>query len=176
MPADAATALRGACPVVASFGQQDRALRGAPGAWRRRCAAGVEHDVKAYPGVGHAFLNDFRGGPGAVAVRLMGARFDTAAAGDARARIVAFFRQHLRATPADAARYASTAWQGNQFARDQAGGNVGPRRRRRGGRFAGRAGRPAAARAAAAIRHGSRPAASRPTASFGWSTAVIGGG
>jgi carboxymethylenebutenolidase len=54
-------ALRGVCPVVASFGADDRVLRGHP---QRLEAAltrfGVEHDVKVYPGAGHAFLHDDR--------------------------------------------------------------------------------------------------------------------
>jgi carboxymethylenebutenolidase len=51
-------AVRGACPVVASYGARDRSLVGA--ATRLEAAlvaAGIEHDVKEYPDAGHSFLN-----------------------------------------------------------------------------------------------------------------------
>jgi carboxymethylenebutenolidase len=97
------TFLRGACPVVGSYGARDRSLRGAA----RRLelglrAAGVDHDVKEYPGVGHGFINDHEGAHDAmpalfvVSGRLLPAAYDDAAAADARRRIVAFFDAHLR--------------------------------------------------------------------------------
>ncbi|MBI1376246.1 MAG: dienelactone hydrolase family protein [Frankiales bacterium] len=51
-------AVRGACPVVASYGARDLSLRGA--ADRLSTAlerAGVRHDVKEYPDAGHSFMN-----------------------------------------------------------------------------------------------------------------------
>lgn len=43
-------ALRGACPVVASYGARDRALRGAAGRLEEALVeVGVEHDVVEYP-------------------------------------------------------------------------------------------------------------------------------
>jgi carboxymethylenebutenolidase len=96
--------LRGACPVVGSFGAEDRTLRGA--ATRLEYALselGVEHDVKEYPDAGHGFMNDHEGAgdpvPGVIA---LAAKFTPTfgyvaeATLDARRRIIAFFGTHLR--------------------------------------------------------------------------------
>ncbi len=54
-------ALPSACPIVGSYGGKDRSLRGAAGRLDRALtAAGVEHDVKEYPGAGRMFLNDYK--------------------------------------------------------------------------------------------------------------------
>jgi len=51
-------AVRGACPVVASYGALDGSLRGAAGTLTTALdAAGVEHDVKEYADAGHSFMN-----------------------------------------------------------------------------------------------------------------------
>ena len=99
--------LAGACPIVGSYGGKDRTLRGAAGRLEQALsAAGVAHDVKEYPGAGHAFLNDHQGAGDptpilfAVVGRLMGGSgYDEASATDARRRILAFFDTHLRAGP-----------------------------------------------------------------------------
>src|SRR3954463_9455479 len=50
VPKDAEALLRGACPIVASYGGRDRFLRGAPQRLEAALAAnGVERDVKEYP-------------------------------------------------------------------------------------------------------------------------------
>lgn len=55
VPRDAEEVLRGACPIVASFGADDRALRGHAARLEGALdALGVEHDVKEYPGAGTA--------------------------------------------------------------------------------------------------------------------------
>src|SRR5579859_2343979 len=117
IPKDAAALLRGACPVVASYGERDLTLRGAARTLTAALdVAGVEHDVKEYPGAGHGFLNEH---PGAVAM-LRGANgadaalpkffaiittatspltrvgYDGPSAADARSRIIEFFDRHLR--------------------------------------------------------------------------------
>ena len=95
VPKDAAELLRGACPVVGSYGAQDRVLRGAAGRLEAALtAAGVEHDVKEYPGAGHGFLNTHTG-PLAVLENLMGAGYRPGPAQDAQRRIDDFFSQHL---------------------------------------------------------------------------------
>ena len=62
--------------------------------------AGVEHDLKLYPGAGHGFLNDHDPAELPLWVKaiakLSAASFDEEAAGDARRRIVAFFDAHLK--------------------------------------------------------------------------------
>jgi carboxymethylenebutenolidase len=68
---------------------------------RVRRAAGVAHDVKEYPGAGHAFLNDHdsAGDPNPV-VFVVGtfagpSGYHEPSARDARRRIVDFFDTHL---------------------------------------------------------------------------------
>jgi carboxymethylenebutenolidase len=88
--------VRGACPVVGSFGGRDRMLRGA--ADRLESAlqkAGVDHDVKEYPEAHHSFLNEFDGLPARVVGRLTGMGYFEPAAADARGRIIEFFDRHL---------------------------------------------------------------------------------
>lgn len=93
------TELVGACPIVASYGGSDVSLRGAAatleGALRR---LDVPHDVKEYPGAGHAFLNDARNGPKPLRplLKVLGMGPEPTSAADAWARIEAFFTAHLR--------------------------------------------------------------------------------
>jgi len=99
-----ATFLKGACPVVGSYGGKDRTLRGAAGRLEDALSAvGVDHDVKDYPEAGHGFLNDHEGAKDktpllfAVMGRLSpGSGYHEASAQDARRRIIAFFDAHLK--------------------------------------------------------------------------------
>jgi carboxymethylenebutenolidase len=94
VPQDPST-LTGTCPVVASYGAEDRRLL--PDAERLRRALadlGVDHDVKVYPGAGHSFMN--RSVPDALSRRLPGVGYDPEAAEDAWTRLLAFFAQRLR--------------------------------------------------------------------------------
>lgn len=101
VPKDADTFLRGACPIVGSFGARDRSLRSDPDRLERALAAvGVDHDVKVYPDAGHAFLNNHDRAE-APALLVIMAKFTRSAyhepsAQDARRRIVAFFNTHLK--------------------------------------------------------------------------------
>ena len=98
LPPDPEAAFDGACPVVGSYGGRDRALRGAAAALESALErVGVEHDVKEYPGAGHAFLDDKPFGPALVHPLLRVARVgpDPDAAADAWRRIESFFATHL---------------------------------------------------------------------------------
>ncbi|WP_435582814.1 dienelactone hydrolase family protein [Amycolatopsis thermoflava] len=102
-PADAEAWLAGACPVVGSFGGADRSPLGAKAGRRLDkvlTRLDVPHDVKIYPGAGHGFMNDHDPADLTpmlrVLGRLSGTRYDPAATADARRRIAAFFREHLR--------------------------------------------------------------------------------
>ena len=96
VPKDVESVLQGACPIVGSFGARDRTLRGAAGRLEAALEhAGIDHDVKEYPGAGHSFLNNHDGVLFAVSGRLMGGGYDQASADDARRRIAEFFRTHL---------------------------------------------------------------------------------
>ncbi|MGH9036046.1 MAG: dienelactone hydrolase family protein [Acidimicrobiia bacterium] len=97
MPKDVDAAVRGACPVVASFGARDRLLRGAAARLESALSlAGVDHDVKEYPEAGHSFLNQHDTILFTIAGLLMGGGYHQPSAVDARRRIAAFFNTHLR--------------------------------------------------------------------------------
>ena len=101
LPAEPLAALQDACPIVASYGAGDRSLRGAAATLEAVLdELGVAHDVKEYPGVGHAFMNDHRDEHTPWYFAMMsrfvgGVAFDEAATADARRRISAFFREHF---------------------------------------------------------------------------------
>ncbi|MBW8487639.1 dienelactone hydrolase family protein [Actinomadura sp. PM05-2] len=100
---DVAEVLKGACPIVASFGGKDLTLRGAAAELERALdEAGVVHDVKEYPDAGHSFLTDSKapaplGVAAKVALGLGKGRADAPAEWE---RIFAFFDRHL-AAPAE---------------------------------------------------------------------------
>ena len=99
LPADPEEVLRGACPVVASYGRRDRGLKGAAGRLEASLTSlGVEHDVREYPDAGHSFLNRHNAGPFSPLERLAALSFHEPSAEDAWGRILRFFDRHLRST------------------------------------------------------------------------------
>jgi carboxymethylenebutenolidase len=89
-----------ACPVVASYGALDRPLRSVPAKLETALTkAGVVHDVKQYPKVGHAFLNEDEGGPRWLRPLLRATHSvpEPESAEDGWRRIEAFFAAHLSA-------------------------------------------------------------------------------
>ncbi len=98
VPQELDPVLEGACPVVGSYGGKDFGLRGAAGRLEDGLArAGVPHDVKEYPGAGHAFLSDAMSGPRPLrpVMKVLGMGPEPSAAADAWGRIEAFFAAHL---------------------------------------------------------------------------------
>jgi len=94
LPRDVDSVVKGACPIVGSFGAKDWIVKDGAGRVRRALEkAGVKHDVKEYP-VGHSFMNQHSGVLGAVGP-LMGMRYDAPSEADARRRIEAFFHAQL---------------------------------------------------------------------------------
>lgn len=98
VPSDAARALAGICPVVASYGTKDRYLRG----HARRLRDALDHlgipcDVKEYEGNTHGFMNPHPGFLPKLTGTLLPLVYDEEAADDAWSRIFAFFDEHLRA-------------------------------------------------------------------------------
>ena len=96
-------ALPNVCPIVASYGAKDRwpGMQAVPGRLESMLAeAGVEHDIKVYPGAGHGFLNDHDPSELPVWVKaiakVVAASYDEASARDARRRILNFFDSHLK--------------------------------------------------------------------------------
>ena len=98
---EAPATMASSCPVVASYGGRDLSFaKFAPRLRKNLEALGVPHDVKLYPEAGHSFytqtpagLMGFLGGIGPMRVG-----HHEESARDARARIVAFFREHLDGT------------------------------------------------------------------------------
>ena len=94
VPEDAEALLRGACPIVGSFGANDPNMKGAAARLRSAMSAnGINHDVREYPDTGHAFLNHHGGVTGWV-MKLIGITHGFAEM-DTRERILAFFTKHL---------------------------------------------------------------------------------
>jgi carboxymethylenebutenolidase len=92
VPKDAETLLRGACPVVGSYGAKDRFMRVAPKRLDAALAAnGVERDVKEYAGASHSFLNRHEGRVPMLIDRVSGLGRREPQATDAERRIDAFF-------------------------------------------------------------------------------------
>lgn len=94
--------LANSCPVVGSYGAEDRVTRkGAQRARTALAAAGVDHDVKIYRGAGHSFMNQTEDHPfiDAVARPLMAVGYRREAAEDAWKRIEVFFAKHLNGAP-----------------------------------------------------------------------------
>jgi carboxymethylenebutenolidase len=101
VPADAVERLRGACPIVASYGRRDRGLRARAQRLEQALSElGVTHDVVEYPDAGHSFMNRINAGPllGSV-VKLAGLNYHHPSAEDAWKRILSFFDEHLRSVP-----------------------------------------------------------------------------
>jgi carboxymethylenebutenolidase len=86
------------CPIVASYGADDRLLPKAAAKLEESLApSGVARDIKEYPGVGHSFMNEWKT-PSALhfVERIAGLHHSAPQAEDAWRRILAFFAAHLR--------------------------------------------------------------------------------
>jgi carboxymethylenebutenolidase len=97
VPDDTTERLRGACPIVGSFGGRDRTLRGRPERLRGALTElDVPHDIKEYPEAGHSFMNRINVGPlFAPLLHLTGFDYHHPSAEDAWRRIFIFFDDHL---------------------------------------------------------------------------------
>lgn len=96
VPKDAERLLGGGCPIVGSYGARDIFTRRSADRLDRALAANdIPHDVKVYPGTGHAFLNDHRDAMFRM-MRIAGIGYHEPSARDARRRIVSFFDTHLK--------------------------------------------------------------------------------
>ncbi|MGW0158170.1 dienelactone hydrolase family protein [Mycobacterium sp. NPDC003323] len=94
LPKNLENTLRGACPIVASFGAKDPLGRGAPGKLNKAIAAQqIDADIKVYPDAGHSFANQL---PAQALLRVTGFGYNEAVAEDAWKRVFTFFDRHLR--------------------------------------------------------------------------------
>jgi carboxymethylenebutenolidase len=107
LPKNADEFLKQACPIVASYGAKDRTLKGAAARLEGiLVAAGIDHDVKEYPGTDHAFMNDHSADRIPFLIEVIsflfgGGEFNPVSTQDARRRIIAFFEKHLKALETD---------------------------------------------------------------------------
>ena len=85
------------CPIVASYGADDRLLPRAAAKLEESLApSGVARDIKEYPGVGHSFMNEWKTpSPLHVVERITGLHHSAPQADDAWQRILAFFGEQL---------------------------------------------------------------------------------
>ena len=104
LPRDIDEALRGACPIIGSYGGIDKSLTGAAAKLDASLERlGVPHEVTEYPDAGHGFLNDVESGPRVlrpILRRVLGAGPHPESAAAAWVRIESFFAEHLTVTPA----------------------------------------------------------------------------
>ena len=98
VPDGALERLRGACPIVASYGRRDRTLQGrAKRLEEALTELDVPHDVKEYPDAGHSFLNRFNFGWALDPIlHVAGFDYHHPSAEDAWGRIFGFFDRYLR--------------------------------------------------------------------------------
>ncbi|MGI8493173.1 MAG: dienelactone hydrolase family protein [Acidimicrobiales bacterium] len=95
--------LDGACPIVASYGAKDRALREAASDLETALIErGIPHDVKEYPDAGHSFMDRLKLGPLAPLARVAGVGYHQPSAADAWNRILAFLAEHVGEAPTTA--------------------------------------------------------------------------
>lgn len=101
-PKDAMAYLADACPVVGSFGAKDKSLTNAATEFETIFTThGIPHDIKEYADAGHSFMNDHSETSIPFVFRLMGGMtggttHHPASEADARKRIIAFFKEHLK--------------------------------------------------------------------------------
>lgn len=95
VPEDAEQVLKGACPIVASYGGRDTMGTKPPERLQRALAVlDIPHDVKIYPGSGHRFMTESSGAK-AVLSRMARMSFQKEDAADSWERIFGFFGTYL---------------------------------------------------------------------------------
>ena len=77
-----------ACPVVGSYPEKDFSTAQGRELEVALTQAGIEHDIKVYPGARHSFFND-----------TSRTAYNPEAAADSWERVLAFFEQHVKTPP-----------------------------------------------------------------------------
>lgn len=100
VPEDALAVLASSCPIVASYGERDRSLNGAPELLRQALEDNqIPHDVKTYPAAGHGFMNNHPPEEmpiwASVSGKFAATGYHEQSTIDARNRISGFFNTHL---------------------------------------------------------------------------------
>ena len=102
LPKNATTLLKKACPMVASYGELDRTLRGTAERLEKILSEyGIDHDIKVYENTEHAFMNNHDPKEVPFFIKFIsygfgGGAYHPESTRDARKRIVSFFDQHLK--------------------------------------------------------------------------------
>ena len=97
IPDDADDLLRGACPIVGSYGAKDRLSGGVTKLASALEAQQIDYDLKVYRKAGHSFLNDTAAGPVLLRplMKIAGVGPEPESAAHAWGRIESFFGRHL---------------------------------------------------------------------------------
>lgn len=97
IPDDADEVLRGACPIVGSYGAKDRLSGGVTRLAAALEAQHIDYDLKVYRKAGHSFLNDTPVGPVLLRplMKVAGVGPERESADHAWGRIESFFGRHL---------------------------------------------------------------------------------
>ncbi len=97
IPKNPETVLKGACPIVGSFGARDRTLKGAAAQLEGVLTSlGVDHDIKEYPDAGHSFLNNHDSLLFKTLGKVIGGAYHEPTERDARKRILRYFGTYLK--------------------------------------------------------------------------------
>jgi len=102
LPKNATTLLEKACPIVASYGELDRTLKGTAERLDKILSEhGIDHDIKLYENTDHAFMNHHDPKDVPVFIKIIsfafgGGGYNAESTRDARQRIVSFFDKHLK--------------------------------------------------------------------------------
>lgn len=102
LPRHAPELLKNACPIVASYGELDRTLKGTAGRLERILTEhGIDHDIKEYGNTDHSFMNKHNPMDVPLFIKLIsyafgGGGYNAESTRDARRRIIAFFDHHLK--------------------------------------------------------------------------------
>ena len=96
---DDASAIEGACPIVASYAGKDRFIgRQADRLEGHLIELGIEHDFRVYPDATHSYMSDHKGVFAALTSRgRLKIAYNPEIAGDSWRRVEAFFARHLAA-------------------------------------------------------------------------------
>jgi carboxymethylenebutenolidase len=96
VPPDVDQLVKGACPIIGSFGAKDKTIKGGAAKLEKALtAAGIDHDVKEYPDAGHSFFNNHDTLSFKLLGGMIGGFYHEPTEADARRRILAFFGKHL---------------------------------------------------------------------------------
>jgi carboxymethylenebutenolidase len=90
--------LDGACPIVASYGGRDKMMLPEVAKLQAETKRlGIPADVKIYPEAGHGFMSKIENPIMSLLIRMSPGHgeYNPVAAADAKARVVAFLREHL---------------------------------------------------------------------------------